>query len=300
MELRFAFRCTAVVLLFVALGYAQTSSVATAPGPPKSQGTLTQVQIRDLIRRSADNDVQNDKKLRDYTYVERQQVDHLDGKGQVKSIEVKTYDVLNIYGEQVQKLIAKDDKPLSGKDARKEDEKIQKLIDKRKDESDSERSKRLAKEEKDREEGRQFISEVADAYIFKFIGIEQLDGRDNYVIDGDPKPGYKPVHKDADILPKTRFRVWIDKDDVQMKKLDVQFIDTVSFGLFLARLHKGSRLIVENTRVNDEVWLQQRVVVKVDARLALLKEMNLEVDISDRDYKKFRTDTRILPIADGK
>ncbi len=87
MELRFAFRCTAVVLLFVALGYAQTSSVATAPGPPKSQGTLTQVQIRDLIRRSADNDVQNDKKLRDYTYVERQQVDHLDRKGKVKSIE---------------------------------------------------------------------------------------------------------------------------------------------------------------------------------------------------------------------
>ncbi len=51
-----------------------------------------------------------------------------------------------------------------------------------------------------------------------------------------------------------------------MKKLDVQFIDTVSFGLFLARLHKSSRY-VENTRVNDEVWLQQRVVVKVDARL---------------------------------
>jgi hypothetical protein len=300
MKFRSAFCCTAVLLLMVTLGNAQTGSVTIAASPSKSPATLSQDQIRDLIRRSADNDIQNDKKLRDYTYVERQQENHLDGKGQVKSTEVKTYDVLNIYGEQVQKLIAKDDKPLSDKDARKEDEKVQKVIDKRKDESDSERNKRLAKEEKDREEDRQFVSEVADAYNFTFVGLEKLNGRDNYVIDAEPKPGYKPVHKDAGILSKTRFRVWIDKDDVQMKKLDVQIIDTVSFGLFLARLHKGSRVIVENTRVNDEVWLQQHVAVKVDARLALLKEMNLEVEVSDRDYKKFRSDTKIVPIADGK
>ena len=110
------------------------------------------------------------------------------------------------------------------------------------------------------------MREVADAYNFKFVGIEKLDGRDNYVIDGDPKPGYQPVRKEAKILPKSRFRVWIDKDDSQMKKLDVQFIDTVSFGLFLARLHKGSRVVIEQTRINDEVWLQQHVAVKVDAR----------------------------------
>jgi len=218
----------------------------------------------------------------------------------VKSTEVKTYDVLNISGEQVQKLISKDGKPLSDKDARKEDEKIQKVIDKRNSESDWDRAKRLAKEQKEREEDRQFVSEVADAYNFTFVGIEKLDGRDNYVIDAEPKPGYKPVHKDAGILTKTRFRVWIDQDDVQMKKLDVQIIDTFSWGLFIARIHKGSRVIIENTRVNDEVWLQQHVGLKLDARVALLKDVGMELDVSDRDYKKFRTDTKIVPIADGK
>jgi hypothetical protein len=199
----------------------------------------------------------------------------------------------------VQKLVAKNDKPLSPKDAQKEDEKIQKLIDKRKNESESDRKKRLEKEAKEREDDRQFVREVADAFNFKFIGIEQLNGRDNYVIDGDPKPGYQPVHKDAKkILPKVRFRVWIDRDDSQMKKLDVECIDTLSFGLFLARLHKGSRVVVENTRVNDEVWLQQHVAVKVDVRVALLKDFNLDVDVTDRDYKKFRTDSKIVPIGE--
>jgi len=287
-----------VVILTGGLAIAQENTTVkpTESSAPTTLATLSQEQIRDLIRLSADKDLENDKKLRDYTYVERQEERRLDGKGQVKSTETKTYDVMEIYGEQVQKQIAKDDKPLSAKDAQKEDEKIQKLIDKRKNESEADRKKRLEKEEKEREDERQFVREVADAYNFKFIGIEKLDGRDNFVIDGDPKPGYQPVRKEAKILPKTRFRVWIDKDDSQMKKLDVQFIDTVSFGLFLARLHKGSRVVIEQTRVNDEVWLQQHIAVKVDVRLALLKDFNVDVDVTDRDYKKFRTDTKIVPI----
>ncbi len=104
--------------------------------------------------------------------------------------------------------------------------------------------------------------------------------------------------KDAKILPKFRFRAWIDKDESQWKKLDVQCIDTVSFGLFLARVHKGSRIIIEQTRVNDEVWLPQHVAVKLDARMALLKDFNVEVDVTYRDYKKFRTDTKIVPVGE--
>ena len=282
-------------LVTVAIVLCTLGTLASAPTSP----SLTRDQIRDLIRRTADNDLQNEKMQRDYTYVERQEMRKLNGKGQVKSTEIETSEVLEIYGEQVQKLVAKNDKPLSEKDAKKEDEKIQKLIDKRRSESESDRQKRLAKEEKQREEDREFVREVADAYNFTFAGIDKLDGRDNYVIDGEPKPGYKPVHKEASILPKVRFRVWIDKDDTQMKKLDVQVVDTISWGLVVARLQKGSRVVVENTRVNNEVWLQQHASVKVDARLALLKEFNVDVDVTDRDYKKFRTDTKIVPIADG-
>jgi len=290
------FRSLSALLLAAALGLAQDSAVTKASDSATTPTTLSQDQIRELIRQCAEKDLENDKKLRDYTYVERQEMHHLNGKGEVKSTETETSEVMEIYGEPVQKLVAKNDKPLSPKDAQKEDEKIQKIIDKRKNESESDRRKRLEREEKDREEERQFVREVADAYNFKFIGIETLNGRDNYVIDGDPKPGYQPVRKEAKILPKMRFRVWIDRADSQVAKLDVECIDTISFGLFLARLHKGSRVILENTRVNDEVWLQQHVAVKADARIALLKDFNVDVDVTDRDYKKFRTDTKIVPI----
>jgi len=262
--------------------------------------SLSQDQIRDLIRQTAANDMENDKRQRDYTYIQREEQHHLDGKGQVKSTETKTSEILELYGEQVERLIAKNDKPLPEKDARKEEEKIQKVIDKRKNESEEERDKREKKEEKDREQDRQFVREVADAYNFTFVGIDSLSGRDTYVIDGEPRPGYEPHLKEAKILPKFRFRAWIDKDEAQWKKLDVQCIDTVSFGLFLARVHKGSRIIIEQTRINDEVWLPQHIAVKIDVRLALLKNFDVEDDITYRDYKKFRTDSKIIPVGEAQ
>jgi hypothetical protein len=88
------------------------------------------------------------------------------------------------------KLIAKDDKPLSAKEAAKEDEKIQKIIDKRKDESEVNRKKRGEKELKDREEERAFVREVADAYNFKLVGAEGVAGRNAWVIEGEPRPGF--------------------------------------------------------------------------------------------------------------
>lgn len=293
-------KISVVLVVFLAavpvLAQKNASAKPKANDPPTKE-TLSQEQIQQLIRVCAEKDLENDKRQRDYTYVEREEDRSINGKGEVKSTETKTYDVMEIYGEPVQKLIAKNDKPLSAKDTQKEDEKIQKLIDKRKNESDSDREKRLKKEEKDRQEELEFVREVADAYNFKFVGIEMLNGRDNYVIDGDPKPGYQPKGKDAKVLTKTRFRVWIDKEDSEVTKLDAEFIDTFSIGLFLARLHKGSHVVIENIRVNNEVWLQRHIAVKLDARVALLKNFNYEVDVSDRDYKKFRTDTKILPIG---
>lgn len=265
---------------------------------PDGEGKLSQQQMQQLFRVVADKDIENDKRLRDYTYIVRDVEHRLDGKGQVKSTEVKTYDVMEIYGEQVQRLIEKDDKPLSEKDAAKEEEKIQKVIDKRKNESEAERRKRKEKEEKDREEGRKFVREVADAYNFKLVGTELLGGREAWVIDGEPRPGFEPHMRQSKFLSKFRGRVWIDKNDLQLARMDVKCLDTFSWGLFLARFHKGSRFMLEQTRVNDEVWLPLHVTAKIDVRLALLKNFDVDLEQTYRDYKKFRATTKIVSAGD--
>lgn len=302
-----------VCLLMASAAFAQEVKVKPAPttapepaisdvkiSPPDASAPLSSDQIKDLIRKAAEKDVENDRRQRDYTYSERVEEHKLDGKGSVKSTEIRLYDVLQIYGEEVRRLVSKDGKPLPEKEAAKEEEKIQKVIDKRKDESDSEREKRLKKEEKDREHDREFVTEVADAYDFKYVGTDNLQGRETYVVDAEPRSGFEPHTREGKILPKFRFRLWLDRSEDQWVKLDATCIDTVSFGLVLARIHKGSRILIETARVNDEVWLPQHIALHVDAKLALLKNIALDEDVTYKDYKKFQSQTRIVGMEELK
>ena len=267
---------------------------------PDGNGKLSQEQMQKLFRIVADKDIENQKRQRDYTYIDREVENKLDGRGQTKSTEVKTYEVLEIYGEQVQRLIEKDDRPLDGKDAAKEEEKIQKIIDKRKNESQEERKKREQKEEKEREDGRKFVREISDAYNFKLVGTELVGGREAWVIDGEPRPEFEPHMKESKFLSKFHGRVWIDKDDLQLAKMDIEAIDTVSIGWVLARIHKGTRVMLEQTRVNEEVWLPRHLTFKLDARVALLKGYKIDGDQTYRDYKKFRTSSKIVGMGEVK
>ena len=279
---------------------AEAPPVPTVDVTPDANGNLTQEQMEKLLSVVADRDDANDKILRNYTYIERDEDHKLDSKGNTQSTESKTYEVLEIYGTQVRRQIEKNDKPLDQKEADKEEAKLQKVIDERKNESESKRKKRAEEEEKQRAEDRKFVHEIANAYNFKLVGTETLGGRDAWVISGEPRPGFESHVKYGNLLPKFHGRVWIDKADLQMAKLDLEAIDTVSLGLFLARLHKGSRVEVETTRVNDEVWLPQHVGAMVDVRLALLKEVRQSQDQTFRDYKKFRTSAKIVGYGEVK
>jgi hypothetical protein len=308
-------RTTFVLLLlfvFVGAGVLAPGQAPTAASPsspadqkgvdliPDATGAVPPEQIRALLQRAEEHDLENDKRQRDYTYIEREERHKLDGHGTVSKVESRTSEILEIYGEPVERLTAKDDKPLPDKEAQREEEKIQKLIDKGKNESEQDRRKRLEREEKSREEDRKFVLEVADAFNFHLVGSEMIDGRDTWVIDGEPRPGYEPKQREAKMLSKFKGRVWIDKDEAQWVKLDITAIDTIAVGFVLARVHKGTRILVELTRVNNEVWLPKHVQLHLDARVALFKSYNEDVDQVYHDYKKFRTDTKMTVVGESQ
>jgi hypothetical protein len=142
------------------------------------------------------------------------------------------------------------------------------------------------------------VREIADAYDFKLVGRELVGKREAWVIDGEPRPGFVPHLKESRLLSKLRGRVWIDKDDLQLAKMDVECLDTISWGLFLARFHKGTRVMLEQTRVNDEVWLPLHLTAKIDVRLALLKNFDVEFEQTYRDYKKFRATAKVVSLGE--
>ena len=300
-------RITVPLLFFLSIcGLAQEQTPAVAPSTPPAaidlkpdaSGAVPAEQIRELLLRAEAKELENEKRQRDYTFIQRDEEHKLDGHGGVKKSESRTSEILEIYGELVVRLTAKDDKPLSAGEAKKEDDRIQKIIDKRKNESEEDRRKRLEKDEKNREEARKFVAEIADAINFRLVGSEAIDGRDTWVLEGEPRPGYQPKERGAKMLSTFQGRVWIDNSEAQWVKLDIVAIDTLSFGFVLARVHKGTRVLVELTKINDEVWLPKHVQFHLDARIALIKGYNEDVEVNFRDYKKFRTATKITVVGE--
>jgi hypothetical protein len=91
-----------------------------------------------------------------------------------------------------------------------------------------------------------------------------------------------------------KVRVWVDKRAGQWARVDLETLDTVSFGGLLFRLSKGSHLIMEQARVNDEVWLPKLIDLHMAARLLLVKGYRRHYVLTYSDYKKFQASSRVV------
>ena len=244
----------------------------------------------DIIRRSVERDATNFERFKNYTFLERVEERRYGRNGNLSSKEVQTYEFMVLGGRPYGKLVERDDKPLPEKQARKEQEKVDKESAKRQHESASDK----AKNDQNRAEERRYLREIPEAFHLTLQGAEQIGGRPVWAIGAQPKPGYKPKLKRAEILAHLRGKIWVDQTDYQWVKAEVEVIDPISFGLGLLKLAAGAVLNFEQVRVNEEVWLPARVSIRADARLAYLRKLRAELDITYRDYQKFQADSRIV------
>lgn len=303
------FKVAGAFILLLAVGAAQQQSAPkTLPEPsstlPGQSAKAEQAPVstlpptddpREIVRRSIEIDHRTLEMARNYTCQQREVINHLDKHGNVKSTDIKTFDINFYFGEEYARLVGENDKPLSAEAQKKEDAKLEKFLAKYRDESPEDREKRLAREKKQREEGRAFLRDVVNAYDFRLVGDEQVDGVDTYVIDATPQPDFKPTQPHAGMLKNIKGRLWIEKKDYNWVKVEAQALDTISFGFFLFRIHPGSRFVLEKTLVKNEAWLLKRLDIDGGARIALFKNENIRQEDEFSNYKKFVTSFKLLP-----
>src|SRR5580704_2090703 len=124
-----------ILLIAFAPGLSAQTRRKTSPPASKAPAVAPQaaaVDPRELVRHAAEAEMENEKTANSYTYVQRSETKKIDGDGKVTSTESETSEVMVLYGEHVERLIAKNDQPLSAKDAAKVEEKINKFMADRK------------------------------------------------------------------------------------------------------------------------------------------------------------------------
>jgi hypothetical protein len=274
------------------------TSLTQSPTEKLTGKEISGEELRELVRRAMENEQENYRKQKDLTHIERHKTEHLDGDGKLKKTDIVTKEILILYGDRMERVIERDDKPLSAEERRKEDEKFEKEVAKLQKESDEQRQKRIAKYEEESKKEREFVQEVANAFNFKFEGEEMVNGRPAYVVSGEPRPDYKPSSREGKILAKTRGKMWIDIASTHWVKLDVEFTDTVSFGWILARVRPGTRFSVEQNLFRDDVWVPQQVKFNLDARVGLFKQLFENVDVTFRDWRRFSSEAKIIDYSE--
>ncbi len=245
---------------------------------------------QEIVKRSVDRDARNFERFKDYTFHEFEDQKQLDKRGKVSRRDTQLNEVLILGGRPYSRLLERDGKPLSAKDARKEQAKLDKEAAKRAEETDRDR----AKFEKDRLQERKFAQEIPDAFNFTLLGEETMDGLPVWKIRAEPKPGFKPREGRADLLKKVRGTLWIDQAGYQWVRAEIDVIDTISWGFFVLRIPAGAKISFLQMRVNDEVWLPKSVHLRADAKLALMKTFRLDMDLAYSDYRKFRAESQII------
>ena len=253
------------------------------------------MDAREIVRRSIELDRKNEAIARNYTFLERNETRIMDRSGKPrKAPEIRTFDVTLLEGSPYRRLVARNDRPLSPQEERKEEEKLRKSIDERRKETPAERQRRIAEWDRKQQRQREPFREIPDAFDFRLAGEETLNGRAAYAIAATPKPGYKPKLAAAAYFPKLKGKLWIDKRDNEWVKAEFETLDTISFGGILVRLAKGSRVTFEETRVNDEVWLPKRIAVSLSARVMLVAGTRAEIEIDFSAFRKFQADSRLV------
>jgi len=252
---------------------------------------------REIVRRAVERDSTNTKLARNYTFLQRQDVRDLDGAGKVKSQKLETWDITLLEGSPYRRLVARNDQPIPAEEQSREEEKLRHSIEDRRQETSAQRERRLAEWARRQDRQREPVKELPDAFDFTLTGEEVLEGRPVYVIQALPKPGYKPKSAVAGFFPKVKLHLWVDKRDYQGARIEMEVLDTISLGGFLLRVSKGSRLLIEQSRVNDEVWLPKKVSLHASARLLLVKGLNRDMDFTFSDYKKFQADSRVVAVG---
>ncbi len=244
----------------------------------------------DIVRRSVERDWTDYESRRNYTYQERTELREYGRDGGHAKSRSETSDVMILGGRPYERLTARNDRPLPAAEAKKQQQKLDRELSKRQQESPAER----IRYQKERAEDRAFIREIPDAFTFRLIETGTVSNQPAWVIEAQPKPGYRAVHSQAKNFAKVHAKIWIEQATYHWVRLDAEVLDTISAGFGLLRVVPGGTLHFEQTRVNDEIWLPSSIVVRFDARLALVKKLRGEFEARYSNYRKFQSDSKIV------
>jgi len=256
---------------------ASTVLFGQSSGPDAPQKHASVADARQIVSPSVEATERSWQARDHYEYVERDENRRLNSQGQVKSENIDVIRMIVVNGARFEQLMERNGQLPSAREQKKSDDDMDKL----KHETPDEQTARLRKDQ----ENRAFLRDVLEAFDFRLIDEEIVAGRPAYVLQATPHPGYHAHGKYGKMFSRVEGKLWVDKQDFGWMKVDGQVMQSFSIGLVLARVERGSHIILEQTCIGDAVWVPKRIEIRAAARILFLKSLDIDRILTYSDYR---------------
>jgi hypothetical protein len=224
-----------------------------------------------------------------YICKETDDSDEFDKNGAVKKHDTAEYDLYWQGHIEIRRMTSKNGKLLSAEELQKENDKI--------DRSAAKQERKLDEEDAKGDGQTIGIDTFLRASTFRGERRETYQGRPVIAMELLPNPDFKPSTTAERIVHLLSGTVWIDESAAQVVRLEAHLDkDFKMAGGLAVDIRKGSGAHLEQQRINDEVWMPSLVDVNIQGRALLFAGLRQHIIQHFSDYRKFRTETRIVSI----
>jgi len=267
-------KSTSTIVLWLRLSGTLLLTVGTASAPLLARTAqdlnLPAASIHQMMRNVAWNELQaSEHPAHHYRYIEKD----ISSDGSRTSVQIATR-----HG-YVDRLIAVDGKPPSKEQLEKNGQLLQNLLT-----SAQLRESRFKDQRSNVRRRDNVIKDVPNAFIFTY------DGRSKeglIKLKFRPAPNFKPSTRQSLILQGMAGEVWVDPSTQRMAKIDGVLIKDVTIGWgFLAKLNKGGRFLMEQTRGPNGTWHQELLSVHFDGSVLIFKHIHIHETIIRSFFKQ--------------
>lgn len=181
----------------------------------------------------------------------------------------------------VARVVARNDKPLSAEERRKDDQRLAKLL------TDPEaRAERKKEQEQDEERAKKLIRSLPDAFHYEYDGLE--DGKHGPLVrlKFSPNPNFEPPSRETLIFKEMVGTMWVDAASQRIAKLEAALVNDVSIGWgIIGRLYRGGRFSLEQTKF-DDTWVITHMHLDFTGRALIFKKLTIKQTQKTYDFRR--------------
>jgi hypothetical protein len=231
---------------------------APDPAPPPTDSERSVLLDRVIANQKRDDIAQ-------FTYERLERQELRKGFGGTQPLEVKITRAVPA-GTGVDRIpVGPDGKPQDANVYRAELEKLERSLEWAAEEGRAQREAydKIAKKQKERSD---LIDATRNAFIYTFVDREPRGDSILTKYRMEPNPAYKATSRMTAVFAKVHGYIWIDEEAAQLARVEVQVIEDISLGGFLAKIYKGSHLVQERYEIAPGIWMPTYAQYDFDGR----------------------------------